>query len=136
MGRAVDLLCVTDVAEALESLRALIPVPVLVVHTKYWSAAVGDRAAAYTEALDEGIVVASTRYTHGDDYTDDDYNRMRNRPRHTEAARFAGNLEERMRGVVRCLPGYHLDVAEPTTIGLGDAFVGGFLAAVERHGVD
>jgi ADP-dependent phosphofructokinase/glucokinase len=34
--------------------------------------------------------------------------------------------------VVRCLPGFELDVAEPTTIGLGDTFVGGFLAAVSR----
>jgi ADP-dependent phosphofructokinase/glucokinase len=136
LGRAVDLLCVADVAEALESLRALIPVPVLVVHTKYWSAAVGDRADAYVAALDEGIVVASTRYSHGDEYTDDDYDRMRNRPRRTEAVRFAGALQERMRGLVRCRPGFRLDVAEPTTIGLGDAFVGGFLAAVERQGFE
>jgi ADP-dependent phosphofructokinase/glucokinase len=34
--------------------------------------------------------------------------------------------------VVRCLPGFNLDVAEPTTIGLGDTFVGGFLAAVSQ----
>jgi ADP-dependent phosphofructokinase/glucokinase len=45
---------------------------------------------------------------------------------------FAAALEDRMGGVVRCLPGFRLDVAEPTTIGLGDAFVGGFLAAVAR----
>ena len=31
--------------------------------------------------------------------------------------------------VVRCVPGFRLYVAEPTTGGLGDSFVGGFLAA-------
>lgn len=39
-----------------------------------------------------------------------------------------------MGAVVRCLPGFDLDVAEPTTIGLGDTFVDGFLAAVSKRG--
>jgi sugar/nucleoside kinase (ribokinase family) len=34
---------------------------------------------------------------------------------------------------VRCIPGFRLDVAEPTTVGLGDSFVGGFLAALVRR---
>jgi hypothetical protein len=38
-----------------------------------------------------------------------------------------------MRGLVRCVPGVNLDVAEPTTIGLGDTFVGGVLAAVSEQ---
>ena len=32
------------------SLRALIPAPTLVVHTKYWSLALGDGAGEYAEA--------------------------------------------------------------------------------------
>ena len=35
--------------------------------------------------------------------------------------------------VVRCVPGLKMDVAEPTTVGLGDTFVGGFLAAASRR---
>jgi sugar/nucleoside kinase (ribokinase family) len=31
---------------------------------------------------------------------------------------------------VRCVPGFALDVAHPTTVGLGDTFAGGFLAAL------
>jgi ADP-dependent phosphofructokinase/glucokinase len=126
LGRTVDLLSAAEVARALESLRALIPVPTLVVHTKYWSAAYGEGAGRYAEALDEGIVVASTRYGASD------YELMRLGPRRPEAVEFAAALEGRTGGVARCVPGFHLDVAEPTTIGLGDAFVGGFLAAVER----
>jgi ADP-dependent phosphofructokinase/glucokinase len=104
------------------------------VHTKYWSAAFGEGAGGYAGPLNEGIVIASTRYSHGDEYTDQDYELMRNRPRRTEAVEFAAALEDRVGGVVRCFPGFRLDVAEPTSIGLGDAFVGGFLAAVSRGG--
>ncbi|MCW6006429.1 ADP-dependent glucokinase/phosphofructokinase [Micromonospora sp. CPCC 205371] len=129
LGRTVDLLSVAEVAGALESLRALIPVPTLVVHTKYWAAAFGEHAGRYAGALDGGIVVASTRYGHGDDYTDEQYELMRHRPRRPESVEFAAALEARMGVAVRCIPGFRLDVAEPTTIGLGDAFVGGFLAA-------
>jgi hypothetical protein len=130
LGRTVDLLAAAEVAPALESLRALIPVPTLVVHTKYWSAAFGEDAGGYARALDEGIVVASTRYSHGDEYTSQDFELMRHRPRRAEAVGFAAALERRMGGVVRCVPGFRLDLAEPTTVGLGDAFVGGFLAAL------
>ena len=132
LGRSVDLLCVTDVEGALTSLTALIPAPTLVVHTKYWSAAFGAGAAEYAGPVNEGIVIASTRYCHGDAYTGQDHEHMRSRPRRPEARDFAVALEARMGAVVRCVPGFDLDVDEPTTIGLGDTFVGGFLAAVSR----
>jgi hypothetical protein len=78
------------------------------------------------------MVIASTRYCHGDGYTDEQYDLMRSRPRRPEAIAFAADLEDRMGRIVCCVPGIKLDVAEPTTIGLGDTFVGGFLAAVAR----
>jgi ADP-dependent phosphofructokinase/glucokinase len=130
LGHPVDLLSVTEVERALKSLQALIPAPTLVVHTKYWSAAVGEGAGEYAEPLNDGIVIASTRYSYGDEYSDQHYELMRSRARRAEALEFAAALQGRMGGLVRCLPGFHLDVAEPTTIGLGDTFVGGFLAAV------
>jgi sugar/nucleoside kinase (ribokinase family) len=132
LGRAVDLLSVADVERALTSLQALIPAPTLVIHTKYWSAALGEGADEYAAPVDEGIVIASTRYCYGDEYTEQHHERMGNRPRRPDARDFAVALESRMGGVVRCLPGFDLVVAEPTTIGLGDTFVGGFLAAVSR----
>ena len=132
LGRAVDLLRVPDVEGALTALHALIPAPTLVVHTKYWSAAIGRHADAYAGPLDDGIVVASSRYSHGDDYTDRHYADIRNRPRRAASVAFAAALQDRMGPAVRCIPGFELDVAEPTTIGLGDTFVGGFLAAISR----
>jgi ADP-dependent phosphofructokinase/glucokinase len=133
LGHQVDLLSVPEVEKALASLCALITGPTVVVHTKHWAAAVGDRAPEYAEALDGGIRMASARYCFGDDCTEEDYESMRDRPRQADAIEFAAALQARMGGAVRCVPGLDLDVTDPTTIGLGDTFVGGFLTAVSRR---
>jgi ADP-dependent phosphofructokinase/glucokinase len=132
LGRSVDLLSVNEVKPALDSLAALIPAPTLVVHTKYWSLALGEAAGEYADALRDGIVIASTRYSYGDDYTDEQYELTRGLPVRPEALSFATALEERMGAVVRCVPGFRLEVSEPTTVGLGDSFVGGLLASLVR----
>jgi ADP-dependent phosphofructokinase/glucokinase len=133
VGRSVDLLSAAEVEQALGALRALIPGPSLVVHTKYWSLALGEAAGEYAEALGDGIAVASTRYCYGDDYTDQQYELTGRSPVRAESQAFATALEGRMGSVVRCVPGFSLEVAQPTTIGLGDSFVGGFLAALVRR---
>ena len=134
VGRSVDLLSALDVEQALHSLQTRVPGPTLVLHTKYWSLALGQGAPDYVEALKDGIAVASTRYCYGDDYTDEQYKFTGTLPIRPEAQAFATELEERMGSVVHCVPGLKLDdVARPTTIGLGDSFVGGFLAALVRR---
>ena len=124
LGRPVDLLSPRDVAEALTTVHALIPAPTLVVHSKYWALSLG---VDYAGALDNGVVMAATRYAHGDDFTEADVERMRRRPR---SSAFADALRAEMGDTVRCVPGFQLDVDDPTTVGLGDTFVGGFLASV------
>lgn len=133
LSRSVDLLSVNEVEHALDSLKALIPAPILVVHTKYWSLALGETAGEYADALREGIVLASTRYSYGDDYTDEQYELTRGLPVRPAALSFATALEERMGAVVRCVPGFRLEVSQPTTVGLGDSFVGGLLASLVRR---
>ena len=132
LGYRVDLLSVTEVEQALKSLRTLIPAPTLVVHTKYWSLVLGAGASEYAEAVRSGMVMASAHYCYGDDFTDEQHELIRSLPMRPGARAFATALEERMGAVVRCLPGFTLDVAHPTTVGLGDAFVGGFLAALRQ----
>jgi ADP-dependent phosphofructokinase/glucokinase len=133
LGRSVDLLSVNEVEHALDSLKALIPAPTLVVHTKYWSLALGEAAGEYADALRDGIVIASTRYSYGDDYTDEQYELTRGRQVRPAALSFATALEERMGAVVRCVPGFTLEVSQPTTVGLGDSFVGGLLASLVQR---
>ena len=133
LGHPVDLLSPPEVAAALTAVHTLVPVPTLVLHTKYWAAAIGARAGAYADALDTGTVMAATRYCHGDDFTDDDVERLRSRPRRAESVAFAAALRAQLGDGVCCVPGFALDVAHPTTVGLGDTFVGGFLAALAKE---
>ena len=87
------------------------------------------------EAMDQRMreeMHRCARYAHGDDFTERHYQLMRSRMRRTDAVEFAAALEDRMGGTVRCVPGLNLEVSEPTTIGLGDTFVGGVLAAVAQ----
>ncbi len=132
LGRRVDLLDVDDVARAIEEFRPFAVAPTVVVHTKYWSLAHGVRAGEYVEAIAGGIDLASTRYCHGDDFTPDELAGIRRQPEHPGGAAFAVGIRKRLGGAVQCVPGRLLEVASPTTIGLGDTFVGGFLAALVR----
>jgi ADP-dependent phosphofructokinase/glucokinase len=127
VGRPVDLLSVREVADALAEVHALAPAPTLVLHTKYWAVSLGED---YAEALDNGIVMAATRYCHGDDFTDGDVGRLRRHPRSPASVAFAAALRAEMGDTVRCVPGFEFDVEDPTTVGLGDTFVGGFLAVI------
>ncbi|GIM91291.1 ADP-dependent glucokinase/phosphofructokinase [Paractinoplanes toevensis] len=124
LKRPVDLLDPEDVTAALAEVHELIPVPTLVLHTKYWALATG--AGDYAAALDTGTIMAATRYCYGDDFTDADVEHLRRQPRRPESVEFAARMKDTV------VPGFALDVPNPTTVGLGDTFVGGFLAALAK----
>jgi ADP-dependent phosphofructokinase/glucokinase len=128
LGRTIDLLDAREVAEALTAVHLIIGAPTLVLHTKYWALAFG--AGDYAGPLDTGTIMAATRYVHGDDFTGADVELLRRQPRRTASVAFAAAIRERMGDAVTCVPGFELDVENPTTVGLGDTFVGGFLAAL------
>lgn len=133
LGRRVDLLDVDDVRDALDALRSLIPARTLVVHTSHWALALGDRAWSYERALDGAVTMASARYSFGDGFTKDQYDQVRAFPVNQAGEAFAEGIAAALGSQVCCLPAHRLDVARPTTIGLGDTFVGGFLAAMARE---
>lgn len=128
LGRPVDLLDVDDMVTALGEFEPFAIAPTVVVHTRHWSLAVGERAADFEAALAGGIDLASTRYCHGDDFTPADLGAVRALPTQPGGTVFAQRISARLGDRVRCVPGRLLEVAAPTTIGLGDTFVGGFLA--------
>ncbi|WP_019137686.1 ADP-dependent glucokinase/phosphofructokinase [Cellulomonas massiliensis] len=130
LRRPVDLADPRDVAQAVGELRTLVPAPTLVVHTKYWALAVGERAESFRASLVGGITTASTRYRLGDGFTAADEAATRSlAPSATGTTVVRGLAELLPDAVVE--PALDLTrVAAPTTIGLGDAFVGGFLAAL------
>jgi ADP-dependent phosphofructokinase/glucokinase len=132
LGRAVDLLDAESVAGALRELRTAVPARTLVLHTAHWSLALGDRAETYRAGLWGGVAAAGARYVHGDGFTEADFLAVRDCPEHAAGAAIAHSLEALMPGLVCCVPGPALRADAPTTIGLGDTFVGGFLAALVR----
>jgi ADP-dependent phosphofructokinase/glucokinase len=132
LNRAVDLLDADQVVTALQESATFAVAPTVVVHTKHWSLAYGDNAARYREALQGGIDLASTLYCHGDDFDLADYERVRALPSHEGGSDLSRRIEARLGDTVSCVPAYLLDVSNPTTIGLGDTFVGGFVAALGR----
>lgn len=134
VGRRIDLLDATDVMRALGEVRALIPVPALVVHTGQWALAVGADAAHHREALESAVRVAATRYRIGDGFTAAEADATAGMPRHRGGSALVAAVEAALPDAVG-VPAYALDVARPTTIGLGDSFVGGFLAAHAQDGL-
>ncbi|QHC63533.1 hypothetical protein GSU69_13170 [Rathayibacter festucae] len=133
LGHRLDLLDPDAVVEALGAASALLPGPVLVVHTRHWSAAVGAEAERYRAALLGGVTMASTRYLLGDGITAADYDRVAQLPAQPGGVAVCAAVAARLQAV--CTPGLVLETDRPTTIGLGDTFAGGFVSALVRHRV-
>jgi len=128
LGRPVDLLSPDDVVAALVEVHALIPARTLVVHTTFWAIAVGPSAARHAAGLESAVRTAATRYRLGDSCTAADLEVTARSPRHAGGAAVVEAARQRSGAVG--IAAYVVDTAQPTTIGLGDTFVGGFLAAV------
>lgn len=130
IGRAVDLLDVEQVAAALADLHAVIPIPTIVVHSMHWALAYGDNALRFARALKGGVTMATTRFRYGDDFTAAEYHAIEGLAAGAEETRFATALQQHLPGRLCCVPVAQVEQSNGTTIGLGDAFVGGFLPAV------
>lgn len=131
LGRAVNLLDPADVVRALADVRAVIPAAALVVHTRYWAIAVGPDALRHRTALESAVRVAATRYRVGDRLAASDIVETASLPRHTGGEAVVAAVEAAVGGATG-IAAFSLDVETPTTIGLGDTFVGGFLAGATR----
>jgi ADP-dependent phosphofructokinase/glucokinase len=130
IGRKVTLLDVDDVSAGLAELKKLIPARNLVVHTRFWSIVMGPEASTLQGPLQAGITMASTRYVMGDVFTPSDFDNISKSPVSALGNEFAIQMQARFGESARCIPGFELSVEKPTTIGLGDTFVGGFVGAL------
>jgi ADP-dependent phosphofructokinase/glucokinase len=74
--------------------------------------------------------MASARYCHGDHFTQADYDTLAALPRDPGGQVLARSLADRLDHPVCCVPANTLTVDHATTIGLGDTFIGGFIAAL------
>lgn len=134
LQRPVDLRDAGAVSSALREMQEAMPVRTRVVHTQHWALAYGADAARYEEALRAGIRLAGTRYRMGDAYMKEDIHATGKCPPRKEGMRFSRAITEALGESVCCLPSLDVSSEAPTTIGLGDAFAGGFVAALALQG--
>ena len=127
LKKRVDLLNVFEVQASLAELQKLISVPTLVVHCKYWALAYGVNASRFSEALRGGVSIATARFCYGDSFTKEHYETVKRLPPNREGARFAVAINKGLEKNVCCVPVAQVEQSNATTVGLGDAFVGGFL---------
>jgi ADP-dependent phosphofructokinase/glucokinase len=132
LGRKLDLLSVVHIKEALVDLQKLIAVPVIVVHSRYWALAYGEDVARFSNVLKGGVTMATTRFCYGDEFIAEHYKKIERLSPNQEGSVFAEALKELLGNNICCVPIAHVEPPNATTIGLGDAFVGGFLAALLR----
>lgn len=130
LGRELDLLDPAQVVAAVEELHRFLGVPTLVLHTRHWALAHGPRNLR--AALQSGIATASARYAHGDDWQVDHRDAVATTAATPEVERAAKEIEVGLAGAAAVVPVPLLEIAEPTTIGLGDTFLGGLVAGLVR----
>ncbi len=130
LGRKLDPLNASQMAEALADLQKRIPVPIIVVHSMYWALAYGENANRVWQALKGGVTMATTRFRYGDNFTVENYKAVEQLPPNQEGAIFADAFQALLGGKACCVPVAQVEQPNATTIGLGDAFVGGFLPAL------
>ncbi|MBI9104588.1 MAG: hypothetical protein JEY99_19385 [Spirochaetales bacterium] len=133
LGRDISLIEPLDIYNALEELYIKISVPLLVIHTQCWALAYGTNAKEYKDALKGGITMATTRYRCGDDFTPEDYRDTELIPGNEKGTIFSLEIIRMASGKICCLPVPLISKKTVTTIGLGDAFVGGFLPALVKN---
>jgi ADP-dependent phosphofructokinase/glucokinase len=83
-----------------------------------------------SKALKGGITMATTRFRYGDNFTAENYKETESLSPKEEGVEFADELKILLGDKICCTPAYHVDETNATTVGLGDAFVGGFLPAL------
>ena len=130
LKRAVALDEAEQVLKALADLHRWIPAAALVLHTRHWALAYGAGAGRFADALRAGVSLATARFRHGDEFTLAAYRKIEKSPPSDENATFAEAINAMAGGGLLCVPVAAVDQAQGTTIGLGDAFVGGFLPAL------
>jgi len=130
LARKVALQDAGQARAALADLRRIIPAETIVLHTGNWALAQGEGASRYRSALHAGVTMATTRFRYGDEFTVANYREIESRPPSDDNRAFARAIESTAGGAFCCVPVAEVEQANGTTIGLGDAFVGGFLPAL------
>jgi ADP-dependent phosphofructokinase/glucokinase len=133
LGRGADLLNAENVIKAFEDIAILIPSPILIIHTKVWSVILGTEYLKYKDCVNSGIIMATTRYIYGDNFTKENFEATKLLPRNPTSSILAGQINNKISNFGLIIPAFEVSCTTPTTIGLGDSFVGGFLLELSKN---
>ena len=128
-NRDINLLNPKDVLDSIEELYNRFNVDTLVVHSKYWAIAYGKNNYNYRSCLKGGISMATTRFRFGDNFnTKEQYIDTDNLNDGNIEKEFADEFNNIAKEKASCIPSVEVLEKDVTTVGLGDSFVGGFVA--------
>ena len=134
LARRINLADPRDVEAGVREFAGMVGGRMVVLHTRHFALAHARRARDMAAVLETGIAVSAARYAWGDRATRGDVERLR----HTGRRSPVGALVAETLGAddeFCVVPACELeDVATPTTIGLGDTFIGGVVAALVEKG--
>jgi len=129
VGHRVDLEDAASVVALMHELEGLVHTATIVVHTAHFAAVIGADASRLQGAAERGCALASTRFLCGDAMTLADLERVSAGPPDPIGRDLADNVIVR-RSAVRIAPSVDVRTSTPTTIGLGDSFIGGVMRAL------
>ncbi|WP_022867165.1 ADP-dependent glucokinase/phosphofructokinase [Schaalia vaccimaxillae] len=118
-----------EIARVMEELKTRLMANKILLHTSHYAAVFGEGAERFANAAVTGCLMASTRYAHGDSMTRKDFEEMRTTPRDPIGTHLAEDPDIVRHGI-HIVPSYDVYAPSPTTIGLGDSFIGGLMAAL------
>ncbi len=130
LKRRVDLLDAAQLRRALGDLRQQLRIDTIVLHTRHGALAYGHGAYRFAKPLKVGTSLATARFCYGDDVTAQHVRHIGKRPPQADSAAFAESIQSMLGDKVVCAPVADVPSMKAVTIGLGDAFVGGFLSAL------
>ncbi|MEP6851752.1 MAG: ADP-dependent glucokinase/phosphofructokinase [bacterium] len=132
LAAPIELTDAQSVRAGMVELAARWNITNLLVHTARWAAILGPQSEELRPALSDGVLAGAARFSHGDRLTPQHLADLSFSPRNPIGARVAAGLG---RAGFTAVAGLDLNPPEPVTIGLGDTFVGGFLAGLHRSTV-
>ena len=130
LKRKVDLLDAAQVQTALADLHKQLRIDTIVLHTRHGALAYGHGASRFAKPLKVGTSLATARFCYGDDFTAQHVRHIASRPPRADSAAFAEAIQAMPGDKIVCAPVADVPSMKAVTIGLGDAFVGGFLSAL------
>lgn len=128
IGEKVNLLSSSHVYKSLLTIKKILLSKMVIIHTRFWTCIIGDNAINYKNSIIEGNAVATTCYRKGYSFSIEDLLQTKQIKFSEESYRFCKELSLINDKSLFCYPTYKIKEERVYPVGLGDAFIGGFIS--------